>query len=305
MKTINEFFRTNIPDIYEKVNDGWGQEFPLCGIETESAVLFADIYGFSKKTHLIEDPVVTSLYVNNFLAWIYGEGLYREGALLDNYIGDEIMLVFPRALCPNPLEAAIKTAHRIVDNDHLQFYPRIGVASGSVFIGFISPSCKEEDRELLRISTFGNTVNLAARALQSSRDICFGDPISDEIKEYLKMIEQTGKNPHNPQITVVTDDLLEVERIVKGLGKKVRENSWSIELFNSPLLKREFKNMGFYNVVDLFNAGFCAPPVRIDTKAVFGDSDSMTDSDIEFLDTIAELKTVADSARGKGAIKQL
>ena len=84
--------------------------FPVGAVETDGAVLFADLPGFSKLATDLS-PVECACYASHFFAWFEGEGGRRYGGIVDKFIGDEVMMVFPRNKCEiDPLEAALRTA---------------------------------------------------------------------------------------------------------------------------------------------------------------------------------------------------
>jgi class 3 adenylate cyclase len=171
--TVSEYLKSIGPKEATFITDGAltnEVRFPLCGLDTVGAVIFADLPGYSTILYEQEDPGVGVYLINHFFSWIKGEGIYRYGALLDKYIGDEIMLVLPIQRCDRPpLEAALLTAKKILNFDLYSFRPRIGIAAGRFILAYIGPLSEGDDinpQTLIDASTIGHTVNVAARCVQ-------------------------------------------------------------------------------------------------------------------------------------------
>jgi class 3 adenylate cyclase len=138
-------------------DDGWGAAVPVKGREIEAAILFADISSFSSRT-LNLSPTETLAFVNTFFAWITAEALRVGPAIVDKYIGDEIMVIFSPAFGSQDAFAdAVLTARRMGENDFLDFCPHMGIAAGVVTAGFVGTPVK------YNCSVFGAPVALAAR----------------------------------------------------------------------------------------------------------------------------------------------
>jgi class 3 adenylate cyclase len=138
-------------------DDGWGAAVPVKGQEIEATILFADISSFSSRT-LNLSPTETLAFVNTFFAWITAEALRVGPAIVDKYIGDEIMVIFSPAFGSQDAFAdAVQTARRMGENDFLDFCPHMGIAAGVVTAGFVGTLVK------YNCSVFGAPVALAAR----------------------------------------------------------------------------------------------------------------------------------------------
>jgi hypothetical protein len=96
--------------------------------------------------------------VNTFFAWITAEALRVGPAIVDKYIGDEIMVIFSPAFgSKDSFADAVQTARRIGENDFLDFCPHMGIAAGVVTVGFVGTPVK------YNCSVLGAPVTLAAR----------------------------------------------------------------------------------------------------------------------------------------------
>jgi class 3 adenylate cyclase len=138
-------------------DDGWGAPYPIKGRELEATILFADIASFSARTKSLSSTE-TLAFVNHFFCWITAEALAESHAVVDKYIGDEIMLVFAREFgSDDPFWEAVTVARRFGDHDVFNFNPHMGIASGMVTVGYVGTPLKYS------CSAFGHPVALAAR----------------------------------------------------------------------------------------------------------------------------------------------
>jgi class 3 adenylate cyclase len=137
--------------------DGWGVPFAVKGREINGAVLFADISNFSGRTEALSSTE-TLIFVNHFFSWISAEALTDSHGIVDKYIGDEIMIVFSSEFGANDAFAeALTAAKHIGDQDPFAFSPHIGIASGTLTVGYVGTPLKYD------CSVFGGAVVTAAR----------------------------------------------------------------------------------------------------------------------------------------------
>lgn len=138
-------------------------KFPIAGLETQGAILFADLPGYSKLSQGL-NPMECAYLTNHFFAWFAGSAGRMYGGVVDKFIGDEVMLVFlPSAEGLTPLDAAMQTARAMLADDHFGFDPKMGIASGPLAIALVGTEWT------YAASAMGNTVNLAARCCASTR----------------------------------------------------------------------------------------------------------------------------------------
>lgn len=155
--SLEDFLISTPLTVDAQLDDGWGAPFPVKGREIEATILFADISGFSARTINLS-PVETLIFSNNFFAWIYAEAVRNGKGIVDKYIGDEIMIVFSKEFgSEDPFMEAVQTARWMGERDALDFSPHIGIASGSVIVGYVGTPLK------YNCSVFGAPVALAAR----------------------------------------------------------------------------------------------------------------------------------------------
>ncbi|MBA2592872.1 MAG: adenylate/guanylate cyclase domain-containing protein [Gammaproteobacteria bacterium] len=162
--SLEDFLVSSTLTVDGQLNDGWGKLFPVKGREIHATVLFSDIAGFSRRT-LDLNATETLIFVNNFFAWISAEALRESKGIVDKYIGDEVMIVFSNDFgSDDPFLEAIQTARWMAEHDALSFCPHMGVASGTVIVGYVGTPLR------YNCSVFGRAVALAARCAGVSPD---------------------------------------------------------------------------------------------------------------------------------------
>jgi class 3 adenylate cyclase len=154
---LEDFLIHNPLTIDGILDDGWGEFFPVKGIELKAAVLIVDMGSFSRRTADLL-PVETLIFVNNFLAWITAESIRKFPCVIDRYVGDSVMVVFSEQLGSTfPIEDALRVAKGIAQNDALAFSPHMGIAFGDVIVGYTGTPTK------FSCSVFGRAITLADR----------------------------------------------------------------------------------------------------------------------------------------------
>lgn len=158
--SLIDYVMANPLSVNGMLDDGWGASFPVKGIETVAAVLFADISAFTARTQDLS-PTETLVYVNNFFAWITAEALRGGNGIVDKYIGDEIMVVFSRDFgSTDPFLDALVAARWMAENDALNYLPRMGIAYGPVTCGIVGTPLRFD------CSVFGQPVAMAKRCAE-------------------------------------------------------------------------------------------------------------------------------------------
>lgn len=155
--SLEDFLVSNTLSVDGQLNDGFGALFPVKGREIEAAILFTDISNFSSRSRMLSSTE-TLIFVNNFFTWITAEALRGIPAIIDKYIGDEIMVIFSNEFgSDNAVIDALKTARWMAQNDELNFCPHMGIARGMVTVGFVGTPFRYD------CSAFGLPVTLAKR----------------------------------------------------------------------------------------------------------------------------------------------
>lgn len=155
--SLEDFLASTMSDVDGVLDDGFGFPFPVKGREIEAVVLFADISSFSTRT-LDMSPAETLIYVQNFFAWVTAEALHGRPGIVDKYIGDEVMVVYAKEFgSEDPFLDAVQAAAWMSRRDVHGYRPHIGIASGSVIVGYAGTPMR------YNVSVFGAPVALAAR----------------------------------------------------------------------------------------------------------------------------------------------
>ena len=138
-------------------------KFPIAGLETQGAILFADLPGYSELSQRLE-PMECAYLTSHFFAWFEGSAGRVYGGIVDKFIGDEVMVVFvPSAEGLGTLDAALQTARAMLTEDHFGFDPKMGIAAGPLAIAWVGT-----ERTCVA-SAMGNTINLAARCCANTK----------------------------------------------------------------------------------------------------------------------------------------
>jgi len=170
--SLEDYLTSSRLDINGILDDGWGTKFPVKGREIYAVILFCDIANFSGRTYDLS-PVETLIYVNNFFAWISSEALQGRPAIIDKYIGDEIMVLFSKEFgSSDPFVDAINTARFMAEHDVFCYGPHIGISAGNVVVGYVGTPLKYS------CSVFGRPVAIAARCASVKCDECISSSIT-------------------------------------------------------------------------------------------------------------------------------
>lgn len=169
------------------------------GEEIQGAILFTDIWGFTKfaETQLPYDVI----HALNRLFQEMGQIVDENDGFIDKYIGDNLMAIYglggesPAEVC----RKAASSAFQILANmEHVNQYLRtylgaefrlgIGVAFGTMVVGEVGFSLKKQ------FTAIGDTVNIAARLESETRKQQVDLLVSESLKENLtEDFYQVGK----------------------------------------------------------------------------------------------------------------
>lgn len=174
--TLRDFFDNSQLTIDTLCPNGLAEhseQFPLRGIEVKGAVLFADLPGFS--SYAVQATPAECVYVaNHFFSLMARVGVIGTGGMLDNFIGDEILVVYLDSVTKGfSKELAYFSAMQMLEMDAFAFEPRIGIAHGEFIVA------ETGAESFTTISSIGHTVNLASRCVNSApsrRCIRIADP---------------------------------------------------------------------------------------------------------------------------------
>lgn len=155
--SLDDFLLSTASTVDGTVAFGPGLTYPVKGREIEATVLFSDISGYSARTVDLS-PAETLAFVNQFFAWVTAMALQSTRGIVDKYIGDEMMIVFSQEFgSVDPFREAVQVARRMGEQDFFAFVPHVGIASGSVMVGYAGTPL------MYNCSVFGAPVAVAAR----------------------------------------------------------------------------------------------------------------------------------------------
>lgn len=140
-----------------------------CGqhVERMVSVLFTDIEGYTAMVEA-QTPAATFQFINDYLG-VMEPVVERHGGVIDKFIGDAIMALFPDTAdsavdCALELSAALERFNeRRVAAGEKPIRTGIGINTGVVSIGAIGTGRR------LEITVLGDPVNLAARLESATR----------------------------------------------------------------------------------------------------------------------------------------
>ena len=145
------------------------------GQREEIAVLFVDIRGFTRLSETMSPPQVSD-FITEFRRRV-ARVVQAHGGVIDKFMGDAAMVMFPDPEQPS-LAAARGLASAIALRDEIAEWSQariaagdtqvavgIGVHFGVVFSGVVG------DETRLEYTVFGDTVNVAARLQEMTKDL--------------------------------------------------------------------------------------------------------------------------------------
>lgn len=248
-QSLEDFLISAPLTVDAQFDDGWGAMFPVKGREIEATVLFADITAFTARTHDLTAEQ-TLFFVNNFFAWVSAEALRQRPGIVDKYIGDELMIVFSKEFgSDDPFLDAVQAARWMAQNDAHSFCPHIGLASGTVIVGYAGTPLKYS------CSVFGAPVALAARCAGVAPDPDAG-PLSTSI-----VFPATEWGGHN------FDEVFLPKQYEMPDGT-THEQPHDWELLEPRMV--EPKNIGPTEVREVVNRGFHLPSQSAEERAKEG-----------------------------------
>lgn len=148
-------------------------------VTTPMTVLFVDIRGF---TSLSETLSVTDTFrfLNSYLS-VVAPCITKHHGFIDKYIGDAVMALFPREAA-DAVRAATEIVSSLTTLEGVNVTVGIGIHSGEVMLGTVGSA------ERLDTTVIGDTVNLAARLEELTKELPWNIIISDDV---LRMLNGT------------------------------------------------------------------------------------------------------------------
>ncbi|MEQ9490959.1 MAG: response regulator [Alphaproteobacteria bacterium] len=189
--------------------------------EEDAAVMFVDLAGFTRLSHLCT-PIEVFTFLRDFQGRL-AHSVFENGGHVDKYMGDGLMAVFSTAVDKmSPSGAALRCGRQLIQNIAAYFdnHPitskgplgiRIGAHFGPVLVGNIG------DETRLEFATIGDTVNIAARLEALCKTIGVSFVASEDLVEQAKadgaMLEDDAAalgEPEEHEIRGITTGALRV-----------------------------------------------------------------------------------------------
>ncbi len=158
-----------VPEGTRKEVEKSGGEMPeLGGQRLERTIMFSDLRGFTSMSERL--PATQVMAIINVYLHAMSREIRKEGGDINEYIGDAILAVFadPDAAvrAAREMNRALDKLHEDADTDDIKGLRQgIGLHTGTLVEGNIG-----EAGERLKRAVVGDTVNLAARIQDRSRD---------------------------------------------------------------------------------------------------------------------------------------
>jgi adenylate cyclase len=212
-----------------QASDGYAQPSYLAGQERTIAVLFADLRSF---TGIAEKKLPYDLVflLNSYFETV-GETITEAGGRVDKFIGDGVMALFgidagPEEGCRQALTAAKRMVEQVEVLSHAlaadlpePLRIGIGIHCGPAVVGRMGYG------ETVHLTAIGDTVNVASRLQDLTKEYSCHLVISDEVARQSQMnaaglarYEITVRNRHEALNIFVVDDLSTM-----GAGETVKQ----------------------------------------------------------------------------------
>lgn len=156
-------------------------------IEDEMTVLFSDIRNFTRRSEQMS-PSDTFAFLNTYLEHVVPP-IERHGGLIDKYIGDAVMALFP-ASSDSALKAAVEMQEAVQQMNDILLSGQepiaigIGLHRGRLMLGTVG------DGNRLDVTVISDTVNVAARLESLTKDRDESIIISGSVVKSLQHPEQ-------------------------------------------------------------------------------------------------------------------
>jgi DNA-binding response OmpR family regulator/class 3 adenylate cyclase len=154
-------------------------------VEQEMSILFSDIRGFTTLSEKMT-PQDNFNFINGYLSQM-GPVISQHHGLIDKYIGDAIMALFPNQ-ADDAVQAAISMLKALADynltrgsSDHPMIHIGIGINTGCLMLGTVG------DSERMDGTVISDAVNLASRIEQLTKT--YGTPLLITEHTYSKLTD--------------------------------------------------------------------------------------------------------------------
>ncbi|MBU0676281.1 MAG: adenylate/guanylate cyclase domain-containing protein [Proteobacteria bacterium] len=125
------------------------------GERQEVVVFFSDVRGFTRFAAKQEPEVVVEALNRTFE--LQAEIIHRHGGVIDKFIGDSVMALFPGDNAGGAVQAALAIIRAIAEQSDKDFRVGIGIHRGSAVVGSLGTKDRRD------YTAIGDTVNIGAR----------------------------------------------------------------------------------------------------------------------------------------------
>lgn len=134
--TITDFLISQPLTIDVEIDDHYSGCFSVKGIELEATVLYAGISDFARLSVELS-PAGMLVYLNMFLVWMRESSLIEHFCVIERFLDNALVLLFSKRFgSEDPFVDALHVARWMGDHDAMKFCPDIGIASGTVMVGY-------------------------------------------------------------------------------------------------------------------------------------------------------------------------
>ncbi|MDQ6984623.1 MAG: adenylate/guanylate cyclase domain-containing protein [Ghiorsea sp.] len=184
--------RSTTEAIYSSVNE---QKELFKGEMQDIVIFFSDIRGFTSYSEREKPEVVVENL--NKLFELQADIIHQHHGVIDKFIGDEIMAIFPKDASQGAVQAGLEIQQAIKDSQEVNFDVGVGVHYGEALLGSIGTHDRRD------YTVIGNIVNTGARFCGAAKggtviisEVVY-QQLDDKLKQHFKPNEPLklkGKN---------------------------------------------------------------------------------------------------------------
>ncbi len=175
------------------------------GERQDIIILFSDIRGFTRYSETTEpEGVVRRL---NEVFELQAEIINDKGGIIDKFVGDEIMAIFPADRAAFATRAAIDIVREIRQRQDISFEVGIGIHAGDAVVGSIGTKNRRD------YTAIGNTVNTGARLCNA----CLPGEVIISSRVFEQLSDE-GRIGFSPQRKLK----------LKGKAESIKTYSWNV-----------------------------------------------------------------------------
>lgn len=170
--------RSTIEAIYSSVA---GEKELFKGEIQDIVIFFSDIRGFtSYSEHENPEVVVANL---NKLFELQAEIIHKYDGVIDKFVGDEVMAIFPKETAKGAVQAALDIQKAIKASNDVNFDVGVGVHYGEALLGSIGTQNRRD------YTVIGNIVNTGARFCEAAKggEVIISDVVYQKLDDNLKL----------------------------------------------------------------------------------------------------------------------